>query len=429
MAQTQINGLATTPQFSDSPNIDAFGRLRVSVANTLFDSQQEYGLDTRKVWDATANGTLAAASSNGSVASAGNVVGPRAAATRLTPITVSATDTHYAVLQSKQYIRYIPGKSQLVFMTGVFAAGASYTANFTVRSSTSGTVEENTVSQSSWNIDKMDGTGPSMITIDLTKTQILFIQAQWLGVGRVILGFDIGGVLYPCHQFLNSNNLLVPYTQTFNLPVRMEGRTGTSSTTFRSGYFDAANGAFLSTTRATTGGTIQFGCCSVQSEGGEEARGFPFSAANGTTSIAVTTRRPVLSIRPKATYNSITNRAHIELSDFFVTAQTNACYWEIVYGGTLTGASFASVSASSVVEKDVAATAITGGDTIISGYTVAGTGVARGISFGAVDIRNPLVLAQIDSLTATQTPVTLVCTAMTGTSDVTTAINWHEQTV
>lgn len=209
----------------------------------------------------------------------------------------------------------------------------------------------------------------------------------------------------------------------------MEGRTEVSTSTFRSGYFDANNGVFLTAVKPTAGGTIQFCCCSVQSESGEEARGFPFAASNGITSIAVTTRRPVLSIRPKATYNSIPNRSHIEFADFMVTARTNDCYWEVVIGGALTGASFTSVATNSVAERDASATAITGGDTIISGYTVAGTGVARGVTSGEIDIRNPLVLSQIDALTATQTTITVVCTALAGTSDVTASLNWHEQTI
>jgi len=62
--------------FTDSVLIDSFGRLRVSMANTLFDSQQEYGLDTRTTWDISANGTLpsASVSSNGSATSGDNAV-------------------------------------------------------------------------------------------------------------------------------------------------------------------------------------------------------------------------------------------------------------------------------------------------------------------------------------------------------------------
>ena len=418
--------------FTDSVLLDSFGRLRVSTANTLFDSQQEYGLDTRTTWDISANGTLPSAtvSSNGSATSGSNAVWPTNINTRLTPITVSTTNGHYSIMQSRSYARYIPWKSQLVLITGIFASGASSTANIVRRTSTSGSVVDTTIAQSSWNIDKMDWTGVSWITIDFTKTQILVISAQWLWVWRVIIGFDIDGIIRPVHQILNANVLDVPYTQSFNLPVRFEMRnTWAAESKARVGYFDSANGIFLETVRAVAGGTIQFVCCSVQSEWGEETRGFPQSATNGTTTIGATTRRPILSIRPKATFNSRTNRAHIETSDYILRTTTNDCLYEIVIGWTLTGASFASVGADSVVEFDTAATAITGGTSIIEGYSLAWTGSKSESTGGSIDIRNPITLSQIDALTANQINVSIVCTSFTGTSNNSAIINWHEQVI
>ena len=178
--------------YADSTQLDAFSRLKVSLANTLFDSQQEYGLDTRRVWDAVANGTYAAAASNGFVSSAGNSVGPRDSNTKLTPITVSGTSGHYAVLQSQQYPRYIPAKGYVTYITGIFSPGVvantdartgafdadngiflkvtNGAASFVRRTSASGSVVDNAVDQVDWNIDKFDGTEPSGVTLDLTKT-------------------------------------------------------------------------------------------------------------------------------------------------------------------------------------------------------------------------------------------------------------------
>ena len=420
----------TDVAFADSVALDAFGRLRVSTPTTLFDSQQEYGLDTLRVWDAAANGSYATMSSNASVTSGSNAVGPTDSNTRMTPITCSSTDTHYSILQSRQYTRYVPGKGHLIFITGIFASASGTTASIVRRTSTSGSAVDNEVAQSAWNIDMFDGTGPSGITLDFTKTQILAIQAQWLGVGRVIVGFDVNGVLYPAHQFVNANSLAVPYTQTFNLPVRLEIRQETTNVVSRVGYFDSANGIFLKNTKTGSGGTIKFVCASVQSEGGIEARGFPLTANNGVTSIAVTTRRAVLSIRPKATFNSRTNRAHIELAEFVINAQTNGALFEIVIGGTLGGSpAWTSVSANSVVEYDVAGTTVTGGITIASGYVLSGSGTTKGASGGEIDIRNPFVLRQIDALAANQDSISILCTAFSGTSNILSAINWHEQTV
>lgn len=424
--------LAGIPEFGlgDTMALDSFQRLRVSESRSVFDAQQEYGLDTLRLWDITANGTLPASlSSDGSVTSGSNAVGPRSLLTRLTPITASTTNGHYAILQSKQYPRYIPGKSHLVLITGVFASGSNATARIVRRTSTSGSAVEEEKLQSEWNIDKFDGTGPSGLTLDLTKTQILFIGAQWLGVGRVIVGFDIGGRLYPAHAFRHANILDMPYTQTFNLPVRMEIRnTGAATSKARTGYFDSANGIYLETERAVAGGTINFCCASVQSEGGDDPRGFPNCTPGGTATIGVTTRRPVLSIRPKATYNSVTNRAHIEAVVAKIRARTNDALVEIVIGGTLTGAAFATVGANSSAEYDTSATAISGGDVVAKDYVAAGAGAVAGAINLPGDTRNPLVLSQIDALAATQTPLSIVCTSMTGTSDVNSVLNWYEQT-
>lgn len=414
---------------ANSVQLDAFGRLRVSEAYTLFDSQQEYGLDTRTTWDCTANGVLASPSSNGSVADSGCAVGPTDANTRITPLTVSTVNGQYAVLQSKQYVRYVPGKSHLVLMTGVFSPGAvtnvdaragyfdgangifikstNNVYSIVRRTSTSGAAVDNAVNQADWNVDKLDGTGPSGITLDLTKTNILFIQAQWLGVGQVIVGFDIDGMLIAAHAFKNANSLTVPYTQTFNLPVRVELRnTGTSA-----------------------GASIGFVCCSVQSEGGLEARGFPFATPLTIITTAVTTRRPVLSLRPKATYNGRTNHTQIKDIEYMIRVATNDSMYEIVVGGALAGAAWTSVSANSVAEYDTTATAITGGTSTLTGFVASGAGSSAGTTFRGSDMRNPLVLSQIDALTATQTNISLVCTSFSGTSNVTALANWHEQVI
>ena len=301
----------------DGPQLDSFSRLRVSNSVSLFDAQLEYGLDTVRSFTATANGVLATTSSNGSVTSGSNAVGPVNSNTRMCPITVSTTNGDYSIIQSRPYLRYRPGKSHLVFVTGVFCTGSGATASIVRRTSTSGSVVDNSVAQASWNIDKFDGTGVSGITLDFTKTQILVIDAQWLGVGRVRVGFDVNGVIYPAHQFLNANSLTVRYTQTFNLPVRFEVRnTGASTCVTRVGYFDSANGIYLETSRSTAGGTAYFGCCSGQSEGNDDLAAFPRASGRGTSTVAVTTRRPIASIRPKATFNSRTMRGHINSIGF-----------------------------------------------------------------------------------------------------------------
>jgi hypothetical protein len=290
--------------------------------------------------------------------------------------------------------------------------------------------------QSDWNVDTFDyvpnrfsGSNPSKLKLDFTKTQILVIQAQWLGVGRVVVGFDVDGVIYPAHIFYNANRLVLPYTQSFNLPVRMEARNVGGNIVSRTGYFDASNGVFLETTSTAEGGTVNFVCCSVQSEGGVAVRGFAKTTSNGTVTTAVTTRRPILSIRNAATYNSLVNRAHIELAELNMIASSNSAFWEIVYGGTLTGGTWPAVGSNSIAEVNLGATAISGGVVIASGFVPAGAGSARLTSSASPDIRAPLVISKIDGLAITQPAISVVCTSLSGTSNVSAALNWYEQTI
>lgn len=114
-----------------------------------------------------------------------------------------------------------------------------------------------------------------------------------------------------------------------------------------------------------------------------------FSASNGAIRASVTTRRPILSIRPKATFNSIVNRAEI-LSSVSAAVGDNTALIELVYNGTLTNASFGSAGASSVVEVDTAAAALANGIDYLRVYR--GVRAGAGTRAGPIDAR-PAVAA------------------------------------
>ena len=158
-------------------------------------------------------------------------------------------------------------------------------------------------------------------------------------------------------------------------------------------------------------------------EGFEIERGFPFSAGNGVTEIAVTTRRPVLSIRPKATFNSIVNRGRIDPESVAINVGSGTVLVEIVYGGALTGASFGSAAATSIVEFDVAATAITGGTTTYARHAGSTSGTIRGNEISNLLSRLPLTL---NAAGTNPIPLSVVATAFTGSVDVAAQLNWRE---
>ena len=85
---------------------------------------------------------------------------------------------------------------------------------------------DNRYVQSSWNIDKMDGTGASLMNIDLTKMQMFYIDFTWYGAGAIRFGFknNRGEVIY-CHRIPNNNVNTEAYMRSGNLVGRYETNT------------------------------------------------------------------------------------------------------------------------------------------------------------------------------------------------------------
>lgn len=235
---TDVSRAEVAIRAQDSPSVDAFGRWRVSEPHTLFDSKQIF--DNQPLfWDEeleTGAGITSAHSTD----------------TASTVITSTNTTAGKFTRQTFMRFNYQSGKSQLVLMTGVlkrsgggtgvkrrigmfddnnglFFEDDANTVGVVRRTKASGSVVDNRVVQSSWNVDVMDGSGPSGITVDWSKQQIFCIDFEWLGVGRVRMSLIIGGVTYPVHEFLNANVLAVVYMSTPNLPLRFQMITTGSS--------------------------------------------------------------------------------------------------------------------------------------------------------------------------------------------------------
>jgi len=121
------------------------------------------------------------------------------------------------------------------------------------------------------------------------------------------------------------------------------------------------------------------------------------------------------------------------MADYRLVAATNNALFEIVLGGTLTAGGGAptwnTVAANSVADYNTNADAISGGSILMSDFVLPGSGAVRGESSGNIDIRNPLVISQIDAALNRQDAVSIVCTSFTGTSNVVAAMNWHEQQI
>jgi hypothetical protein len=80
--------------------------------------------------------------------------------------------------------------------------------------------------QSTWNIDKMDGTGHSLMNLDLSKMQMFYMDYTWYGAGAIRFGFknNRGEVVY-CHRIPNNNINTEAFMRSGNLVARYETNT------------------------------------------------------------------------------------------------------------------------------------------------------------------------------------------------------------
>ena len=345
----------TQPVSINGTNTDAFGRLRVSNPYTLFDSSNRYAADNQ--FDT-------------SIVSGGSTTYlPNEATVQMTVNTTSAAEV---VRQSFRCMPYQPGKSLLVLATfvmndpkanlrqrvgyfgtqnGVYfeLTGASPgTKAFVLRSYISGSVDNTSrrVEQSAWNGDKLDGTGASGLTLDLTKPQILWMDFEWLGVGSVRCGFIINGQYIVCHTY-NTANVYGSsvYMTTAILPVRYEiTNTGTTASS----------------------SSLKQICSSVVSEGGYEQYSIGHIARNTTkvSSIGLTAI-PIVSIRMASNREGsviVPNRIQV----LPISSQNYEVF--LIKNATLTGASWSAVSTDPNVEQDSSATSYTGGSIVQTDY-------------------------------------------------------------
>ena len=396
----------------DSANLDAFSRLRVSNPLILHNSQLTYDL-APIIYEQITNGSGATITYDST--------------NRYGLMTFSSTPTGgKAFMQSYEYLPYQPGRSQLAFVTFNMVAAVANTLKFAgysdgvngVEFQLDGTTKQFvlysatgsgnlTVAQSSWNLDKLDGTGASGITLDITKVQILVIDIQALYAGRVRIGFDIGGQIIYAHQFLHANNIAPPYIQSANLPVRCGMTcTGTVST------------------------TMYFLCSAVISEGGSEdinVYGYTFQQDSGAISVG-TGGTHMLSLRPRTTFNSITNRTRVAYIDVEIYNGGNQpIQWQLCVGQALSGTTtYNNVNTTySSSEYNVLGTLSGSPAIVIDGGFVASSGGAKGVTNTAIISRYPITLdaAGLHRMMGT---LTLKATSLSGTQTVYASIKFRE---
>lgn len=388
---------------------DAFGRIRTSVPLTLFDSSHRY----------SDNGLWATSTASGGSATFDANAG-------LVNLAVTTTSGSEVIRETTKCFSYQPGKSLLVMSTFTFAAAktglrqrvgyygtnngmylelANNDLNFVERSYSTGSLVETRVSKANWNIDPIDGTGPSNLTLDITKSQILWMDIEWLGLGTVRLGFIINGKFIHCHSFHHANIITGTYITTASLPLRYE---------------------ITNTAATASSSTLKQVCSTVISEGGYELRGLQQAVGTNITApytlTVAGTYYPIISLRLKSAYlDAIVILTAISI----LGASANANYnWRVMANNTTTGGTWTSAGANSAVEYNLTGTATTGGRILAEGYFS-----STNQSTASIDIlKEALFKFQLerDSLSNTPYELSLIVSASAATSNVHASMDWEE---
>jgi hypothetical protein len=392
-----VSTSATVPVSIGGTNVDAFGRLRTSAPYTLFDSQNRYAIDNQFDTSTATGGSTTYLPNESSV--------------RMDVTTSSGSEV---VRQSYRCMPYQPGKGLLCLATfvmntaktglrqrvgyfgtqnGVFLQQNDSTVSFVLRSYISGSVSDaRIVTQDNWNGDKLDGTGDSGFTLDLTKAQILWMDFEWLGVGSVRCGFIIDGQYIVCHTFENANDITSVYMTTAILPVRYE---------------------ITNTAATASASSLKQICSSVVSEGGYEQTSIEHVARRTTIKTSIgTTFLPLVSIRLASTALN----AVVLPVKFNVMPTSTGDDFEVILAKNstgLTGASWAAVASDANVEMDTSATAMTVG-TIVDIQYVKSTNQSSGTINQTAGYNWDLQLGS--SLTGTSDIYTLGIRVLSGSS-------------
>lgn len=338
---------------------DAFGRQRVSTPFTLGDNKNIHITDSEYVDRLVSGGTITHA--------------PDEAAFLLT---VPPTTGAVASRQTRMYYNYMPGKSQLILCSfqfgdmvsgvirrvgyfddenGLFleqngVAGVVYAVR---RETTGGVVREHRVPQADW-----VGGGSGW---DFSKAQLLKIDFQWLGVGKIRFFLSDGSDDIITSIFIANVNDTVSMTSP-NLPVRYE--------IVNEGY---------------TGGTapvsLKMICSTVISEGGYAEVGVDRSVTSGIVPRRIVDggdEIPIVALRLKNLFEGRPNRYFVRPGEYEIYVENHPVAYRIIRVDSsstqVVGGAWVSAAPDSPVEYNTTATGVVSGvgdQILMTGYVTA----------------------------------------------------------
>jgi hypothetical protein len=405
---TNPNGKLVLTVDDDTVQHTSRNRRKVSTQEVLFFNTFQYDRDL-EVWDEsfTANSTFANATFE---LYEGGVI-----------LEVSNTINSEVIRQTKNVIRYVPGRQNELIMTtrfngtssgvrkrigafdannGVYFEDDGGTYSCVIRRATANGNVETRFTRDNWNYDKMDGTGPSGITLDFNKNQMITIEYEWFGAGQVEWNFIVDNYKHPIHQYNTGNRQNIVWSNTPFVPHRFE----LTNTAGALGTHKLFQGGFAVLTEGTVGPLGR--------------RRDIASPITGKTLTTANVYYPVLSIR---LLSAGLGGVVLPIAFQAATLDNTSIFYRIIRDATLTSPSWV-VEENTLIEYDLSATAVSGGDIIASGYI---SPASQGGEELLGDVNSVVQLGRNNLGTTSQT-LTIAIAAVNANKKGWAALNWIE---
>jgi len=281
-------------KYSDGPNLDAFGRLRTAAVQNLLDIKHTFDKNPLQVSEVTAG-------------TATSIFDQQYARVRMS----TSTNNDLVIRKTKTHAIYQPGKSQLFeasfsnfqietnvikrvgcfqsttgspynsVFDGFFLESNGVTSAYTFNIYLSGSCTFSADS-TTWDSTEFDP-----INFDWSQSNLMTVDFQWLGVGRMRFGMVLSGLTIYFIDYTAANNIPTVYMSSPNQPIRYEIRqVGVGS-----GYLDMI-------------------CSQISTEGALNGLYSTVLITNTTTATLDTsgTKYPFIGYRLKESYIGVTSQ-------------------------------------------------------------------------------------------------------------------------
>lgn len=397
---------------------DMTNRLRVANLNKILENVWQYDLQPRS-WSTRLTGS-------------GTVSGPGQKDPAYAQMATTTASGDKAELRTKRFLVYQPFRTHVITMAMILGEGktnlvkrfgqyTNFNGWYFEQNGTSefyvgyrnnsfeatGTIDTR-IERANWNVDRLDGTGPSGLNIStlLNNALTFVIEYVWHGTQGIRFEIEYFDKLYPVHEVVWSATEEKPFARSALLPLNYE---------------------IENTGAVATSSTMYVGPASFNIEGGEERAGLRFSRGNrpteAVTATSTTVPNYIFGIRPKLQINSINNRGSITPLAYQIFSDADI-YYEIQLQAIPTNGTWTSIGATSITEYSFDFTTLsTEGYTIASGYVQGSNNRSGNIANSFEDLET----VEIDTLNSNaQLAIVVRAYKISSNAEVRASIKWKE---